>query len=134
MKRCIALVLVCGLISPGLFGCGEKVTTKKETEIKTPGGKTTITTETEVKKTGENPPPAQPWDVSALESRRGQRPDGPGASPTTRDRSEAENGARCARGEARPSFLRRDAMRNLLKGSAAVLAVLFLASAASAAP
>ena len=58
MKRWIAMVLVLGLFSCGFLGCGEKTTsTKKETEIKTPGGKTTITTETEVKKSGENPPP-----------------------------------------------------------------------------
>jgi len=58
MKCIVAAVLMLGLLSVGMVGCAEKSSTKTETEITTPGGKTTITTEKDVKKTGENPPPA----------------------------------------------------------------------------
>jgi len=58
MKRLLACWLVPALLIAVLSGCGEKTSTKKETKITTPGGTTTIKTETEVKKTGENPPPA----------------------------------------------------------------------------
>ena len=60
MKRIISSVLILGLFSLGMIGCAEKSSTKTETEITTPGGKTTITTEKDVKQTGENPPPARP--------------------------------------------------------------------------
>jgi hypothetical protein len=60
MKRFIFVpVVVCaGFL--GIPGCAEKETSKKETTITTPGGKTTVTHETEVKKTGKNPPPETP--------------------------------------------------------------------------
>ena len=60
MKRLICAALVLSLLSLGMTGCGEKTSTKTETEIKTPGGTTTITTEKDVKQTGDNPPPARP--------------------------------------------------------------------------
>mgnify|MGYP000674304236 CR=1 FL=1 len=62
MKQLIAVALVAGLFSFGMAGCSDtnKSTTKKETEIDTPGGKTTITTEKEVKQTGDNPPNTSP--------------------------------------------------------------------------
>ncbi len=62
MKSMITTVLLTGLLSIGLVGCNEqtKSTTTRETKIATPSGTTTIKTETEVKKTGENPPPARP--------------------------------------------------------------------------
>jgi hypothetical protein len=54
MKRFTSLALAFALFAPAAFvGCGEKA----QTEIKqeTPGGTTTETTE--VKQTGDNPPP-----------------------------------------------------------------------------
>jgi hypothetical protein len=59
MKRIIGVILMLGLFSLSTLGCGEKATTKTETTITTPGGKTTVTTEKEVKQTGDNPPPAR---------------------------------------------------------------------------
>ena len=57
MKRVIAVTVVAGLASISLIGCNEKSksSTKQETTIDTPGGTTTITTEKETKKTGDNP-------------------------------------------------------------------------------
>jgi hypothetical protein len=60
MKRMIAAALVFSVLSIGIVGCTDKTTIKRETKISTPGGTTTITTEREVKKTGENPPAARP--------------------------------------------------------------------------
>ena len=60
MKRMIAVTLVFSVLSIGIVGCTDKTTIKRETKISTPGGTTTITTEQEVKKTGDNPPPAHP--------------------------------------------------------------------------
>ena len=56
MKRVIAAAIIFGVSSIGLFGCAEKESVKKETSVSTPGGKTTITTKTDVEKTGKNPP------------------------------------------------------------------------------
>lgn len=44
-------------LSAGIFGCAEsdKASVKQETKITTPKGTTTITTEKEVKKTGDAP-------------------------------------------------------------------------------
>jgi hypothetical protein len=60
MKRMICAALMLSLVSLTMIGCAEKTSTKTETEIKTPGGTTTITTEKDVKQTGNNPPPARP--------------------------------------------------------------------------
>jgi hypothetical protein len=62
MKQMITATLVVTLVSIGLLGCGEqtKSTIKQETKISTPGGTTTITTERDVKKTGDSPPPVRP--------------------------------------------------------------------------
>jgi hypothetical protein len=58
MKRVIAATLILSLVSIGIVGCTktEKSSAKEETKIETPGGTTTVTTETDVKKTGEKPP------------------------------------------------------------------------------
>jgi hypothetical protein len=42
--------------SIGMAGCAEKAEMKTETKTTTPGGTTTVTTDKEVKKTGDNPP------------------------------------------------------------------------------
>jgi hypothetical protein len=60
MKRTITAVLALSLVSVGMVGCAEKASTKTETEIKTPAGTTTITTEKDVKETGNNQPAARP--------------------------------------------------------------------------
>ena len=60
MKQLLATVLGLSLLSLGIFGCADKATITKETKVSTPGGTTTVTVEKEVKKTGDNPPPAQP--------------------------------------------------------------------------
>jgi ABC-type glycerol-3-phosphate transport system substrate-binding protein len=56
MKRLITATVI--VVSLGLIGCSKTASTKQETKITTPGGTTTVTTEREVKKTGDNPPPA----------------------------------------------------------------------------
>jgi hypothetical protein len=58
MKQFLASVLVLGTFSLGIVGCAEKATVTEETKVSTPGGTTTVTVEKEVKKTGDNPPPA----------------------------------------------------------------------------
>ena len=60
MKRILASALILSLFSVGIVGCGDTSSTKKETKVTTPGGTTTITTEKEVKKSGDNPPRANP--------------------------------------------------------------------------
>jgi hypothetical protein len=60
MKRILASALILSLFSMGIVGCGEMSSTKKETKVTTPGGTTTVTTEKEVKTSGDNPPPAKP--------------------------------------------------------------------------
>jgi len=59
MKRFITSILTLSIVSLSLVGCADKSTSKTETQITTPGGKTTVTTEKEVKKEGENPPPVR---------------------------------------------------------------------------
>ena len=58
MKRTFTAVLAGGLIGLSFVVCNkvDKSTAKQETKLSTPGGTTTITTEKEVKKTGEKPP------------------------------------------------------------------------------
>ncbi len=60
MKRVIAATLIASVVSIGMLGCTEKSSVKQETKIKTPGGTTTITTEKEIKKTGDHPPATTP--------------------------------------------------------------------------
>ncbi len=62
MERVVAASLIASLVSIGLAGCTDttKSSTKQETKIKTPGGTTTITTEKEIKTTGEKPPVVNP--------------------------------------------------------------------------
>jgi hypothetical protein len=54
MKRLFALLVGVSLI--GFVGCAEKASTKTQTTTSGQGGTTTVTSEKEVKTTGENPP------------------------------------------------------------------------------
>jgi hypothetical protein len=55
IKAMLAGVILSG--SAVIFaGCGEETGTKSETQVTGPGGKTTVTDQTTVKKSGENPP------------------------------------------------------------------------------
>lgn len=56
MKKFLASALILALGSMGPLGCAEKTETKTQSKVSTPGGTTTVTTEKEVKKTGDNPP------------------------------------------------------------------------------
>lgn len=51
------LLTMLGLVT---IGCAEKSSTTKETKVSAPGGTTTVTTQKEVEKTGDNPPAEQP--------------------------------------------------------------------------
>ena len=58
MRRLMSLTLAAGLCSVGFLGCSEKASVEKKTEVSTPNGKTTVEQTTEVKKSGDAPPPA----------------------------------------------------------------------------
>lgn len=60
MKRILTTILGLSLFSLGIVGCSDTATTKSETKVSTPGGTTTVTTEKEVKKTGDHPPAVRP--------------------------------------------------------------------------
>jgi hypothetical protein len=60
MKRILASIIGISVMSLGIVGCADTAATKTETKMSTPGGTTTVTTEKEVKKTGDNPPAARP--------------------------------------------------------------------------
>ncbi len=61
MKRIFCAALMLSLFSLSMIGCAkDESSTKTETEMTTPGGKTTVTTEKVIKQTGENPPPVSP--------------------------------------------------------------------------
>jgi len=66
MKRVLASALVLGLISGfGLVGCGETAKDKVQETTSGPGGTTTVTSETSVKKTGDNAPaPGDPGSTT----------------------------------------------------------------------
>lgn len=57
MRRLTSLTLAAGLCSVGFLGCSDTATVEKKTEVSTPGGTTETTQSTEVKTSGENPPP-----------------------------------------------------------------------------
>lgn len=54
----IASLLGLALASIGLTGCEDKATITQEKTISTPEGTSSSKTETTIKKSGENPPPA----------------------------------------------------------------------------
>ena len=59
MKRLVVSMFTVVFLAVGLVGCNDtdKSTTKTQTTISSPGGETTITTQKEIKQTGDNPPP-----------------------------------------------------------------------------
>jgi hypothetical protein len=52
----LAGVILAGL-SIGMVGCTEESGVTSKTEVKAPGGTTTVTDKTTIDKTGKNPPP-----------------------------------------------------------------------------
>gem|GEM_PF-7070861 len=58
MRNIFAITALLIVFSLGSVGCSEHEKSSSETKIKTPGGTTTVTHETDVKKTGKNPPDA----------------------------------------------------------------------------
>jgi ABC-type glycerol-3-phosphate transport system substrate-binding protein len=52
--RALAATLVAGL---AIAGCGQESGVKEETKVTTPDGSATVTKETKVETTGDNPPP-----------------------------------------------------------------------------
>ena len=54
MTKLISTALMLTFTTGFLAGCSETSTVKDQTEIKTPGGTTTITREKEVEKTGDH--------------------------------------------------------------------------------
>jgi hypothetical protein len=53
MTRFIAAVAVCSSLFISA-GCSQQATVTKKEEVKTPGGTTTVTTKTDVEKTGDH--------------------------------------------------------------------------------
>jgi hypothetical protein len=58
MKRLLSLTIVLVGMTFGVTGCSKEASKTTETEVTGPGGTTTVTEETTVETTGENPPPA----------------------------------------------------------------------------
>lgn len=54
MKKLTCFVTMCALPLAFIAGCSEHQKAEKKVEIKTPGGSTTITTEQDIKKTGDH--------------------------------------------------------------------------------
>ena len=67
MKKTFSYLASAGVLSASLFavGCGETSTVKETAEVKTPEGTTQVEKSTEVKQTGENPPPVVPAEKPA---------------------------------------------------------------------
>jgi hypothetical protein len=66
MKRTLVAALVLGLTtSLGVVGCGEKSEVQQTEKVSTPGGTTEVTKSTEVKSTGDNPPPTSSGTAEA---------------------------------------------------------------------
>ena len=58
MKRTFVFSAICVLSLSWFAGCSEESKATKTEKVSTPGGSTTVTEETKVKKTGDNPPKA----------------------------------------------------------------------------
>jgi hypothetical protein len=60
MRKAINLTMA-GVLAMGLgitlSGCSDESSAKKESTVSTPGGTSTVTEQTKVKQTGDNPPP-----------------------------------------------------------------------------
>lgn len=66
MKKLMSCLASAALLSVTicLAGCGETEGVKSEVSATGPGGTTTVTKETEVKTTGDNPPATTPADTT----------------------------------------------------------------------
>jgi hypothetical protein len=53
MKRFLAALAVCAPLVVAA-GCSQESTVTKKEEVKTPGGSTTVTTKTDIEKTGDH--------------------------------------------------------------------------------
>lgn len=60
MRHCFSLTLALALAALSLAGCGHETTSKSTEKVSGPGGTTTVTKETTVHQSGQNPPPANP--------------------------------------------------------------------------
>lgn len=60
MRSSYSLLLAMALAALSLAGCGHETTSKTTEKVSGPGGTTTVTKETTVHQTGQNPPPANP--------------------------------------------------------------------------
>jgi len=59
MKRFLSTSLLVGICSAfGMMGCADESKVKETSTVSTPGGTTETTSETKIKQTGDNPPPA----------------------------------------------------------------------------
>ena len=58
MERILSLAIVLGAMTLSFAGCAKEASTTTETTVSTPEGETTVTKETTVEQSGENPPPA----------------------------------------------------------------------------
>lgn len=58
MRRLVLFTIAAALCPIGFMGCAEKTKTETTKEVSTPAGTTQVHTETETKKSGDNPPPA----------------------------------------------------------------------------
>jgi hypothetical protein len=58
MKRFLASALIVGVSTFGVVGCDQTSSDVKKEELKTPTGSTTVTTKTEVDKSGDHKDPA----------------------------------------------------------------------------
>jgi len=58
MERYLSLAVILGAMTLSFAGCAKESSTTSETTVSTPEGETTVTKETTVEQSGENPPPA----------------------------------------------------------------------------
>lgn len=60
MRYFFSLTMALALATLSLSGCGHESTSKSTEKVSGPGGTTTVTKETTVNQSGQNPPPANP--------------------------------------------------------------------------
>jgi hypothetical protein len=67
MRRVVGTTLAGALLmglGVGMVGCTDETGSKEEVKVTTPGGTTTRTDETKIKKSGDNPPMTPPGDAA----------------------------------------------------------------------